>query len=141
MNEITFSNALFKIAESATEEPLDDLQNGASNGDDGDPFGDSNINFNNQATDVANNAFETHLNGDQSMDSDPFGSASHNDDTFGGLDSNIDDLLQSNSLDNGSSEPPALLDEDANDLLDQLVDFQPSIQPHKPSHENEMNHS
>merc|ERR1712062_696934 len=56
------------------------------------------------------------------IENDPF-----NQDNFPGedLENSINDLLQSNPLENGSSEEPTLLDDDdANDLLDQLVDFQ-----------------
>ena len=39
-------------------------------------------------------------------------------------------LLSSNPLENGDTPPPTLLDEDANDLLDQLVGFQTSKELH-----------
>ena len=38
--------------------------------------------------------------------------------------------LSSNPLENGDTPPPTLLDEDANDLLDQLVGFQTSKELH-----------
>ena len=55
------------------------------------------------------------------IENDPFNQDNLEED----LENSINDLLQSNPLENGSSEEPTLLDDDdANDLLDQLVDFQ-----------------
>jgi hypothetical protein len=78
----------------------------------------------------SNNPFSTNHHDHQSVNNDPFAANAGSDnngsssDPFA-LENNINDLLQSNPLENGEiSNPPALLDEDANELLDQLVDFQ-----------------
>ena len=68
---------------------------------------------------------------------DPFGASSANsnfvDGTSGtnfGSNEDFQALLSSNPLENGDTPPPTLLDEDANDLLDQLVGFQTSKELH-----------
>ena len=59
------------------------------------------------------------------IESDPFNQDSTTNFSNEDLESDINDLLQNNPLENGSSEEPTLLDDDdANYLLDQLVDLQ-----------------
>ena len=62
-------------------------------------------------------------NGGNVQDDDPFANTNH--DNFVSNE-DLNALLSSNSLENGDTPPPTLLDEDANDLLNQLVGFQAS---------------
>ena len=62
-------------------------------------------------------------NGGGVQDDDPFANTNH--DNFVSNE-DLNALLSSNSLENGDTPPPTLLDEDANDLLNQLVGFQAS---------------
>ena len=126
-------------------EQNDSLNNSTSelpNGSNGDPFGQNTHQMSNQDHNSmtnqdhmtnqdtsSSNAFAMNHNGSEG--SDPFGASNHND--FGGTSDDVFDLLG-----NGTSDPPALLDEDANDLLDQLVDFPV---PHTKQSEHELNHS
>ena len=80
-------------------------------------------------TEEGNDPFDTNGTAtatDEDDNNDPFATTEPNHNHFGSsqeLESNIDDLLQSNPLENGDSVSPTLLDQEANDLLDQLVDF------------------
>jgi hypothetical protein len=107
---------------------------------------DSNSNHNNEAINnpqVSNNLsnnlassqsshFEHHNgasgNGSGQDDHDPFAGGASG--TSFGSNEDFHALLSSNPLENGDTPPPTLLDEDANDLLDQLVGFQTSKELH-----------
>ena len=130
--------------------------NNGNNANEDDPFATSHSTnqdtSNNSTTNSTMHAFgninHNGGSGTNSNTTDPFSnSVNHpvfcgNDDV---MDSNIDDLLQTNTLENGNNQIPALLDEDANDLLDQLVDFHQSVPSHHTKQhgqgQHEMNHS
>jgi hypothetical protein len=67
-------------------------------------------------------------NGSGQDDNDPFAGGASG--TSFGSNEDFHALLSSNPLENGDTPPPTLLDEDANDLLDQLVGFQTSKELH-----------
>ena len=82
---------------------------------------------------LSNNYHHHQHQNHQSYDQQNGGSVQDNDDPFANTNhdnfvsnEDLNALLQSNALENGDTPPPTLLDEDANDLLNQLVGFQAS---------------
>ena len=88
---------------------------------------------------LSNNMYHNHHQngGQQEADHDPFGGAGGT--SFGSND-DFHSLLSSNSLENGDTPPPTLLDEDANDLLNQLVGYQTSKEMHSTTENSSAPH-